>query len=144
MNRRRLAAGIAAALAAVAGAAVVAGAGGASKPTAPVSALDPLSAAELRVTLHAIEADTRFPKGALFPIVRLIDPPKSDVLAGRPVPRWAFANVYDEPRNRLSEVVVDLRSRKVVSWTRKPGVQPSATPSEFALAQVIIRKDPRW
>src|SRR5436309_7183405 len=79
----------------------VATSGGAPRRSAPVSPLDPLSAAELRVALHAIKADPRFPKGALFPIVRLVDPPKRDVLSGLSVPRKAFANVYDEPRNRL-------------------------------------------
>src|SRR5438132_6999993 len=121
MPRKRLAATAAILAAGSVAGLVIAVAGGASKPAPSASPLDPLSAAELRSALHTIEADKRFPKGALFPIVRLQEPPKSDVLAGRRVRRRAFAQVYDEPRNRLYEVVVELRPRKVVSWTWRKG-----------------------
>src|SRR5438105_913418 len=145
MHGRRLTAAAAILLVVSIAGVVIAVAGGAAKPArASPSPLDPLSAAELRTALHTIEADKRFPKGALFPIVQLREPPKSDVLAGRHILRRAFANVYDEPRNRLYEVVVDVSSRKVVSWTWIKGRQPSVTSSEFALAQKIIRRDPRW
>lgn len=126
---------------------VVAEAGGAPKVAQPTSPLDPLSASELRVAVGTIRADPRFPKGALFPIVTLLDQSKSGVLAwkpGRPFARRAFADVYDEPRNRLYEVVVDVRKRDIVSWTRRTGVQPAVGLSEYALAQAIIRRDPRF
>lgn len=122
-------------------------AGAAPKAAPAVSPLDPLSAPELKAAIKTIKADPRFPAGASFPIIRLAEPSKDAVLAwspGAPVTRRAFANVYDAPRNHLYEVVVDLASRTVVSWTRVRGRQPSVSASEFALAQKIIRKDPRW
>ena len=72
--------------------------------------LDPLTPAEVSTTFSTIEAYSKFPRGGLFPIVKLNEPAKSDVLAGRSTPREAFADVYDPAQNVLYEAVVDLNA----------------------------------
>src|SRR5437660_6840886 len=111
------------------------------------SPLDPLGAKEIETAFRVIEASPRFPKGARFPTVRMEEPSKAEVLAwspGKPFPREAYAEVYDIPGNRLYQAIVDLRTQRLVSWTPKPGSQPSVTVTEFADADALMRADPRW
>lgn len=106
--------------------------------------LDPLTPAEVTTTLQAVEAYAKFPSGSVFPIVKLHEPDKRDVLAGTSTRREAFANVYDAGRNRLYEAVVDLKARRVVEWTLRPGMQPAQTATDYANADAIVRADARW
>jgi primary-amine oxidase len=109
--------------------------------------LDPLSAAEINTAFVVIEGDSRFPAGGVFPILELNEPPKTEVLAwapGRSFRREAFANVYDPSRNVLFETVVDLRARRISSWTKRAGVQPAVYASEYDTADGIVRADARW
>ncbi|MEA2443443.1 MAG: primary-amine oxidase [Thermoleophilales bacterium] len=109
--------------------------------------LDPLSTAEIKNAFRIVEADARFPAGGYFPTVTLDEPPKAEVLAwspGDPFRREAFANVYDRATNKLFEVIVDLRAERVVSWTRKAGLQPPIYQSEWSDADAAVRADPRW
>jgi primary-amine oxidase len=111
------------------------------------SPVDPLSAAEIKTTFRVIEASPKFPKGAFFNTVRLQDPPKAEVLAwspGKPFSRRAFADVYDRRTNRLYQVVVDLRAKRLVSWKLKPGAQPPVSETEYEDAASVIQADPRW
>lgn len=109
--------------------------------------LDPLSDAEILKTFQVIEASSKFPPGAFFPIVTLKEPPKSELLAwdpGESFRREAFANVYNRSANRLFEAVVDLKTNKITSWVERPGVQPAVFVSEYDTADAVIRADPRW
>ena len=97
--------------------------------------LDPLTAAEIQKTLQVIEASNKYPAGAIFPIVTLKEPPKSELLAwdpGESFRREAFANVYERGANRLFEAVVDLKTQKLTSWVERPGVQPAVSITEYA------------
>lgn len=121
--------------------------GGGSMAAADRGPLDPLTADEIDTTFAVIEANPKFPAGAYFPTVTLKEPPKSELLAwspGAPFRREAFANVFDRPANRLFEVVVDLKAKKVRSWVEKTGVQPPVFGSEYTDADTVVRGDPRW
>ena len=114
---------------------------------APTNPLDPLTADEVATTFQVIAASPNFPPGALFPIVKLKEPPKSEVLAwspGQPFRREAFANVYNNAKNQLFEVVVDLHKKSVVSWVGQPGDQPAISLSEYVTADSLVRADTRW
>jgi primary-amine oxidase len=109
--------------------------------------LEPLSAGEIKRAFALIEADARFPSGAVFPIVELKEPPKQEVLAwspGRSFRREAFANVYDPKHNALFEVVADLRAGRVASWIARPGREPAIYADEYDIADGIVRADARW
>ena len=69
--------------------------------------LDPLTRGEIAAAVKIIQAADRFPKGALFPIVVLKEPPKDEVLAysqGAVFRREAFAVVYDRATNKTFEL----------------------------------------
>ncbi len=119
----------------------------ASAAAADKGPLDPLTAAEIQKTLQVIEASNKYPVGAIFPIVTLKEPPKSELLAwdpGEPFKREAFANVYERSANRLFEAVVDLKTQKLTSWVERPGVQPAVSISDYANLDTLVRADPRW
>jgi primary-amine oxidase len=110
--------------------------------------LDPLSTAEIDQAVGVIEADGRFPAGGSFPIVTLQEPTKAQVAAWSPgqssFVRRAFANVYSPTTNRAIEVVVDLRTAKVVSWTPRSNVQPAVYLTEYDIGDEIVRADSRF
>src|ERR1700730_13769140 len=81
---------------------------------APGGPLDPLTVGEISTVFKTIEAYSKFPAGAVFPIVKLHEPDKSDVLERQSTARQAFAEVYDARTNTVYEAVVDLNERQVV------------------------------
>jgi primary-amine oxidase len=116
-------------------------------PAADRGPLDPLTEAEMVSAFEVIEAHQRFPAGAFFPSVLLKEPPKGEVLGwspGQSFRREAFVNVYDRDANRLFEVVVDLRTERVVSWVERTGAQPPVFLTEFEEADAVVRADARW
>ena len=79
------------------------------------------------------------------------DPAGADEGAGRSLVagaddfvRRAFANVYSPTANRTIEVVVDLRTSNVVSWTNRAGVQPAIYASEYDIGDQIVQADARF
>ena len=109
--------------------------------------LDALTAGEIATTFRVIEASERFPAGAFFPIVSLNEPPKAEVLGwspGRSFRREAFAQVYDRRANRLFEAVVDLRTKRLLSFVERPGAQPAVFADEYSAADAAVREDARW
>src|SRR5215211_2924256 len=126
-------------------------ANGSAKPSrsAPSVAhpLDPLDRGEIAAAVKIIQANDRFPRGALFPIVVLKEPPKDEVLAyqqGAVFRREAFAVVYDRATNKTFEAVADLRAASVSSWEGMRGVQPGFLVEELSSAPAIVKADPRW
>lgn len=108
--------------------------------------LDPLSKAELDTMVSVLKADKRLPAGSLYPTVVLKEPAKNVVKAwkkGDPVRREAFVVVLDRKANKTYEAVVDVKGKKVVSWTHIPGVQPGVLVEEFETPREIVRKDPK-
>ena len=75
------------------------------------------------------------------------DPREDEVLNFKPgaqMRREAFAIIYERASNTISEAVVDLNNRSVLSWQALPGVQPAVMFEEFFLVPDIVRADPRW
>lgn len=109
--------------------------------------LDPLSEAELKAAVKILKESGKMPPGARFPVLALNEPPKQEVYRfsrGQPFRREAYAVLLDRGENRTYEAVVDLRAGKVLSFRHVPGVQPLVLNEEYALAQELVRKDPRW
>lgn len=118
--------------------------------TAPAVAqdhpLDPLTGGELKTMVRVLKAESRLPKGTLYPIATLNEPPKKEVLAwhpGDPLKREAFVVALDREANKTYEVVVDLKNENVKSFKLVPGVQPGVLIEEFSSPREIVRKDPR-
>ena len=106
--------------------------------------LAPLTAREIRAASKLLNDSGRVPRGALFSQLTLDEPPKESVLRGAAVPRRAFAVIYDRDANRTWEAIADLGAGRVDSWKEIPGAQPPITGEDSALAERIVRADPRW
>jgi primary-amine oxidase len=109
--------------------------------------LDPLTAAEIEAASGLLRAAPQFPADAVFATLVLKEPPKADVLGytpGAAIRRRAFAVIFDRPRNRTFEAVVDLTGARVASWTEVKGVQPAALESEYDRFVDVVKADTRF
>jgi primary-amine oxidase len=113
----------------------------------PRHPLDPLTAAEIRTAVRVLRAHPDVPAQALFPVIALNEPPKSEVLAhkaGTAFRREAAVVVFDRPAGRTVEAIVDLKTRAVTSFRLMPGAQPAITFEELDRVPDLVRKDPAW
>ncbi len=60
------------------------------------------------------------------------------------MPRRAFAVVYDRVADRTSEAIADLTAGTLASWKDIAGAQPPVGSADSAIADRIVRADPRW
>jgi primary-amine oxidase len=79
-----------------------------------------------------------------FALLTLDEPSKDSVRRQLAVPRRAFAVIYDRTANRTSEAIADLTAGTLTSWKDIPGAQPPVGSTDSALADRIVRGDPRW
>src|SRR6266511_1118198 len=146
----------AAALTTCALAAVVAILGGWALPAAgpPQSAfaepgfpLDPLSAAETRTAVAVLKQDGKLAPDAIFPVIRLHEPPKAEVLRfapGQPLRREAAVTAFNRSQNKTYQAIVDVRNARLLDLRELPGVQPLITNTEYYEVPPLVRSDPRW
>ena len=64
------------------------------------SPLDSITYQEIIAAVAATKADTRFVEGSLFAVVSLNEPPKAQVLEGKPIQREAFVVLLDRDHNK--------------------------------------------
>ncbi len=107
-------------------------------------ALDPLTEREIDAAVDVLRSSRKVDASTVFPEIALHEPDKQAVLAGRAVPREAFAVVYDRRDNKTYEAVVDVRGRRLASWREIPGVQPAVVGDDANVADRVIRSDSRW
>src|ERR1700731_3524488 len=86
--------------------------------------LAPLTAAEMRTAASIVKSSGRAPVTALFSMIALQEPPKDAVLKQTPVPRRAFATIYDYRTNQTWEAVVNLSTSQIDSWKLIPEAEP--------------------
>lgn len=109
--------------------------------------LDPLDVAEIESAVSILQSMPNFPKNARFSTVQLSEPPKNEVLSfqgGTNFRREAFAIILDRENNKTFESLVDLRSRKVISWKEIIGVQPAVLEEEYDILTDLVKADKRW
>jgi primary-amine oxidase len=106
--------------------------------------LAPLTESEMRSAAAIVKTSGRAPNTAIFSLIALQEPPKDAVLKQTPVPRRAFAVIYDYPSDRTWEAVVNLDATRIDSWKEIPGVEPPLTGEDSGLADQIARRDPRF
>ena len=61
-----------------------------------------------------------------------------------PIPREAFAVVYEPESGETHEAVVSLTSGEVVSWRHVPGVEPPVILSEVEEGIAAVKADPAF
>jgi len=109
----------------------------ASHPLDGLTAPEIWTAYETLKAAHKVDADTR------FPMVQLHEPPKEEVLAWKPgqsMRREAFLVVRQGAQ--AFEAVVDVKGKKLVSWTEMKGVQPNMPDEEAIEMGEAAKKDP--
>jgi primary-amine oxidase len=110
--------------------------------------LDPLSKDELASTVAVLKDAGKVADSTRFVLIHLHEPPKEKVIAYRPgqtLPRQAFAVLYDWASNTTSEAIIDLDTKKLLSWKDVPKVQPGILPGDdHRKTAEIVRADRRW
>lgn len=109
--------------------------------------LDPLTAPEIEAAVTIARSAKSLPDAVFFPQVALKEPAKDAVRSWTPgalLPREAGLVVYDRDANQLSEAVVDLGTKKLVSWAPRPGAQPNVMLEEFEKLPAVVKADERW
>ncbi len=108
--------------------------------------LDPLTKDEIALAAKVVTASKDFPKGSLFPVVALKEPPKEEVLAYTkgPARREALVVVLDRAAGVTYEAVVDLVKQQLASWTAVPGKQPLVLLEEYETVPKIVKADAKW
>jgi primary-amine oxidase len=110
--------------------------------------LDPLSKNELAATVAVLKDAGKVADSTRFVLIHLHEPPKKKVLAYQPghtLPRQALAVLYDWASNTTSEAIVELDTKKLISWKHIPKAQPGILPGDdHRKAAAIALADPRW
>ena len=110
-----------------------------------VHPLEPLTADEFRRTAAAIRRDRGITVSWRFASIELDEPPKTWMRAwrpGEPVPRSAFAVLWNRADNTTWEATVDLVADSVTRWENVPGVCPNFTVDEYHDVDHAMREHP--
>jgi primary-amine oxidase len=106
--------------------------------------LDPLTPAELTLTVQIVRSQPHFSVTMRFVTVMLKEPVKSVVQAfqaGDLIQRQAFVILLDNALGQTYEVTVDLVSEKPIAWQHIPGVQPRIMADEMAECEAAVKAD---
>jgi primary-amine oxidase len=102
-----------------------------SKAQNPKHPLDGLTGPEYWTAYEVLRASGKVDADTRYPMVQLKEPPKEEVLAwkpGQPMRREALVVVWKG--RQTFEAVVDLKGKKLVSWSEVRGVQPNMVHDE--------------
>src|SRR5262245_31055236 len=104
--------------------------------------LDPLSVEEIRTATHVMKTDERL-ASAVFPLITLEAPPKSEVVAwksGQKITRRARAVAMASAA--VFEVVVDLAAARLISVVERKGVEAPITLTEQSESVKVVLEHP--
>jgi primary-amine oxidase len=107
--------------------------------------LQPLSADEFRLTVAVLRRDGEVAPTFRFASIELVEPPKAEVRAwrrGDPVPRAAFAVMWDRADNQTYEATVDLTGDRVTAWRKVADACPNFTGDEYHEVDEAMRSHP--
>ncbi len=121
--------------------------GGRGRPAATAAhPLDPLSAAEFRQAAAILRRDRGVGDRWRFASIELREPDKAAVAAWQPgtqLPREARVVCWNRSDGSVYSAAVSLTGDRVLSFARRPGVQPNATLDEWHEADAMLRRDGR-
>jgi primary-amine oxidase len=109
--------------------------------------LDELTAAEMTSAVEILRSAGRLGRQARFGLLDLAEPDKAAVAEGERTGRFeraARAIMYDWETDRISEAVVDLVARRVVSFEERPGNQPPMRNLVISRINEIVKADTAW
>lgn len=104
-----------------------------------------LSAEEIQETIRIVRESKRFSEDIRYPVIRRQEPAKQDWLSGKAKnERKAYVAIFDYEKSMMTEVMVDLNAKKVLSAKNLPGIKPPVLIEEYERARKIVLADPRW
>ncbi len=109
--------------------------------------LMPLTEAEINTSVAIVQKERKLTEMAAFHIITLQEPDKKEVInftPGKTFSRQAFLVIFERSLNQTFEAIVDLTTKKLISWQEIPRVQPAILPPEYEMAKVAIKSDTRW
>jgi primary-amine oxidase len=120
--------------------------------TATVSAanhpLDALSEEEIAGTVQVLKQAGKVTDASRYMSISLREPPKEEVLKfkpGVPFSRQVVVIVHERATKQSFEAVVDLNTKKLISWKELQGVQPAFPDDEVLdILREAVRSDTRW
>jgi primary-amine oxidase len=111
----------------------------------PFHPMDALTPDEITATVKLLKDAGDIDDKSRFPAITLLEANKNTIRTwkqGQPFTRAAF--VIIRKNGETFEATVDLSSKKVTSFTPKPGAEPMIMDAEWALARDKFIADPRY
>ncbi len=106
---------------------------------------DDLSADEVKTAIGVIRASGKFSNDIRFPVVKRQEPLKADWVSGKAKDqRLAYLAIFDFAKSLMTEVIVDLKNKKIASTKDLPGLTPPVLLEELERARSLIKVDKRW
>lgn len=106
--------------------------------------LNPLDTNEINSVKQILLAEGKIDSTFLFYLINLNEPPKKEMLRyknGMEFRREAFASVYHRPTNKTYEAIIDLKTKKTISFNNIPGVTTGIFLQD-SIGDALLRKDP--
>lgn len=111
----------------------------------PKSPFDDLSADEIKNVIHIIKDSGKFDSDIRFPVIRQKEPAKALWLKGEANDhRQAYAAIFDFKKSLMTEIVVDLKSEKILSTKDLPGIKPPVLIEEYERARKLVLSNEEW
>ena len=111
----------------------------------PRHPLDSLTAPEYWVVYDVLKSSGHITKNARFPFIELREPPKAEVLAWKPdQPFRREALVVVQQDRKTYEVIVDVVTRKEISWKEINGAQSNLLGSEVVGVTEGVKANTEW
>jgi len=107
--------------------------------------MDALSPDEIEAAVTIVKANAEVGRGAYYPIIRLVEMPKSEVLAwseGDPISRSAEVQILSE--SGFQNATVDLSNEKLLEIETINDGRPLLSSREVFQAMGMIQADARW
>ncbi len=108
--------------------------------------LNPLDTNEINSVKQILLAEGKIDTTFRFYLINLHEPPKKEMLNYKPgtdFRREAFTSLYDRANNKTYEAVIDLKTKKSLSFNHIPGVTPGIFLQD-SIGDALLRKDPQW
>ena len=109
--------------------------------------LEPLTATEVQLAVSILRDAGKVTPTTRFVSISLKEPLKAFVHAfdgSQPIPRTAFAVLFDNATNSCYEATASLTDKKLIAWKHVPGVQPTMTIDEQAECEQAVIHDPAF
>lgn len=106
---------------------------------------DDLDADEVKNVIKIIKSSGKFDNDIRFPVIKQNPPAKAAWLKGDVKDyRQAYAAIFDYKKSMMTEIIVDLKSEKILSTKDLPGIKPPVLIEEYERARKLVLANEDW